>query len=66
MSRGRCKECGREKPSLAVEQKDDFCSTACARRHHGAGLGERAPREVLTQSFVRPLVTSGSSGEQRN
>jgi len=39
-----CMECGKVKPALAIEQGDDFCSTACARRHNRMGLGERTDR----------------------
>jgi len=71
MSPTRCMECGREKPVLAVEQEDDFCSTACARRHHGMGQAERTDRQIagsrgtLTRTFNRVLVTSGSSKNRR-
>jgi len=41
MRRERCKECRAPKPSLAIEQGDDFCSTGCARRHYGTSCGER-------------------------
>jgi len=41
-----CMECGKAKPVLAVEQGDEFCSTACARRHNRMGLGERTGREA--------------------
>lgn len=71
MSPTRCLECGREKPVLAVEQEDDFCSTACARRHHGMGQAERTDRRVaasrrtLTRSFNRVLVAPGPSKNHR-
>lgn len=71
MSPTRCMECGQEKPVLAVEQEDDFCSTACARRHHGMGQAERldrplaSSRRTLTRSSTRALVTSGSSKNRR-
>ena len=32
---GRCKVCGKPLPPLAIQEGDDFCSTACARQAHG-------------------------------
>jgi hypothetical protein len=49
-----CKACGKPKPSLAVEQGDDFCSTECARGHYGSPRSRLARAVVATrQSFRR-------------
>jgi len=70
-----CKACGRPKPLLAVEQEDEFCSTACARRYHGMGQAERtdhhaapaaAPRSIVRRAFGRPFVPSPRSKHERN
>ncbi len=59
-----CKECGRAKPALAIEQGDEFCSTGCARRHNRMGLGERTNRgtdalwESAEPNLARALVGS--------
>lgn len=43
----QCKACGKPKPSLAVEQGDDFCSTECARRHYGSSPARPARGVIL-------------------
>jgi hypothetical protein len=32
---GRCVVCGRERPLVAVTNRDPFCSTGCSRKYHG-------------------------------
>ena len=32
---GRCLVCGKERPPIAVVNRDPFCSTVCSRKHHG-------------------------------
>ena len=44
-----CKECGKARPRLAVEHGDEFCSTACARRHYGTTPARDAMIQVLNR-----------------
>ena len=32
---GRCLVCGKERPPVAVTNRDPFCSAVCSRKHHG-------------------------------
>ena len=32
---GRCHVCGKERPPVAVTNRDPFCSAVCSRKHHG-------------------------------
>ena len=32
---GRCLLCGKERPPVAVTNRDPFCSAVCSRKHHG-------------------------------
>ena len=32
---GRCRVCGKERPPVAVTNRDPFCSAICSRKHHG-------------------------------
>jgi selenophosphate synthetase-related protein len=32
---GRCLVCGKERPTVAVTNRDPFCSAVCSRKHHG-------------------------------
>ena len=44
-----CKGCGSPRPALAVEHGDEFCSTACARRHYGTAEEQPADPGVVIQ-----------------
>jgi hypothetical protein len=40
---GRCVLCGGERPLVALNNGDPFCSTACSRKYHGVadkGVGD--------------------------
>jgi hypothetical protein len=37
----RCKACGMPLPPVAIQHRDEFCSTECARQHYGGGRAER-------------------------
>jgi hypothetical protein len=43
----RCKACGMPLPPVAIQHRDDFCSTECARQHYGGGRAERTPAARL-------------------
>ena len=32
----RCKACGMPLPPVAIQHRDEFCSTECARQHYGS------------------------------
>jgi hypothetical protein len=57
MRRHACKECGKARPALAVEQGDEFCSTACAKRHYGTmparDLVIRVPARIWRERLKR-------------
>lgn len=52
-----CKECGKARPQLAIEQGDEFCSTTCARRHYGTtparDLAIQGPTQILRGRLKR-------------
>jgi len=52
-----CKECGKARPTLAVEQGDEFCSTTCAKRHYGTmparDLVIRVPNRIWRERLKR-------------
>jgi len=51
-----CRACGKPKPSLAVEQGDEFCSTECARGDYGSPPNRPAGGSIVMRhaSFRRP------------
>jgi len=57
-----CKVCGRLKPSLAVEQGDDFCSTKCARGRYGSpptrrgAWSHRNAARIIPQGFLEATL----------
>jgi len=52
-----CKECGKARPTLAVEQGDEFCSTTCAKRHYGTmparALVIQVPNQISGERLKR-------------
>lgn len=56
----RCKACGMPLPPVAIEHRDDFCSTECARQHYGGGRAERtAPGRIHVVGRGRIVSLNG-------
>jgi hypothetical protein len=53
-----CLVCGGGLPEVSVRLRDPFCSTACAREHHGTGT--RDERERARQQQMQRHVEEGT------
>jgi hypothetical protein len=56
-----CKGCGSLRPTLAIEQGDEFCSTVCARRHYGTLVGERRTLSALRTNTLDKAAPARSA-----